>query len=174
MDDLERLVACDQIRQLAHRYALAVDSRDIDALVQLFVPDVRVGREAVGRDALHRDFERQLRAVGVTILFVGNHVIDFEDDEHARGVVYCKGEIQEGKRWIHQAIQYQDRYERREGRWLFARRKHLLWYGAEQATSPLEQPPADWPASSTGLGTLPGSWETWRRFWSGEDPGGEQ
>ena len=25
-------------------------------------------------------------------VFVGNHVIDLDDDEHARGVVYCKGE----------------------------------------------------------------------------------
>ena len=171
MNDLERLVACEQIRQLAHRYALATDSRDLDALVDLFVADVQVGREGRGRDALRADFERQLSGVGVTILFVGNHVIDFDDDDHARGVVYCKGEIQQGARWIHQAIQYQDRYERRDARWLFVRRRHLLWYGAEQAGSPLDQPPANWPASATGRGTLPESWETWRRFWSRHEPG---
>ena len=44
MEDLERLLACEEIRQLAYRYALATDSRDIDALVDLFVEDVRVGR----------------------------------------------------------------------------------------------------------------------------------
>ena len=37
MDNLERLVASDSIRQLASRYALALDSRDLDALVGLFV-----------------------------------------------------------------------------------------------------------------------------------------
>ena len=106
--------------------------------------------------------QRQLRGVGVTILFVGNHVIDFDDEDHARGVVYCKGEIQDGERWISQAIQYRDTYERREGHWYFVRRQHLLWYGAEAERSPLDQPPANWPASHTGRGALPESLESWR------------
>jgi ketosteroid isomerase-like protein len=170
-DAFERLIARDEIRQLAHRYALATDSRDLDALVALFVPDVQVGRDASGREALRRNFEEQLRGVGVTILFVGNHVIDFDDDGHARGVVYCKAEVQVGERWIHQAIQYHDHYERRDGRWYFVRRRHLLWYGVEAARNPLDQPPADWPARHTGRGTVPECWESWRRFW-GADAGG--
>lgn len=165
MDDLARLLARDEIRQLAHRYAVAIDARDLDALVALFVEDVRVGREARGRDALRSDFDSQLRAIGVSILFVGNHVIDFDDDEHARGIVYCSAQIQDGARWIRQAIRYDDSYERRAGRWLFVRRRHLLWYGVEEAKSPLDQPPAHWPASHTGRGTLPESLESWRRFW---------
>ena len=166
MDDLQRLLAYEEIRQLAHRYSLYMDSRDIDALVGLFVDDVRVGPDRVGREALRRDFERQLRGVGITILFVGNHIIDFDDDDHARGVVYCKGEIQDGERWIHQAIQYRDTYERREGHWYFVRRKHLLWYGAEIGENPLALPPANWPEHHTGKGTLPESLETWQRFWA--------
>ncbi|MCZ6823841.1 MAG: nuclear transport factor 2 family protein, partial [Deltaproteobacteria bacterium] len=92
MNDTERLLAYEQIRQLAYRYALAVDSRDLDALVELFVDDVQVGGDRFGRDALREDFARQLREVGIMILFVGNHVIDLDDDDHAHGVVYCKGE----------------------------------------------------------------------------------
>ena len=42
----------EQIRQLAAHYAVAVDSRDLDTLVGLFVDDVRVGRDTFGRDAL--------------------------------------------------------------------------------------------------------------------------
>jgi ketosteroid isomerase-like protein len=165
VDALERLLARDEIRELAHRYAVATDARDLDALVALFVPDVRVGRDAEGRDALRADFDRQLRAIGVSILFVGNHVIDFESDDRARGVVYCIAQIQDGPRWIRQAIRYDDAYARREGRWLFVRRKHLLWYGVEEPRNPLDQAPADWPKSHTGRGTLPESLETWRRFW---------
>jgi hypothetical protein len=175
VNDLERLVATDQIRQLASRYALALDMRDLDALVALFVDDVRVGSER-GRAALRARFDAQLRGIGVSILFVGNHVIDFagldgfEEGEHARGVVYCRGEIQEGERWIHQAIQYRDEYARRGGRWLFVRRVHLLWYGVAfepgDPANPLALAPADWPAHHTGLGTLPASEESWRRFWS--------
>ena len=166
MDDLARLVAYQEIQQLAYGYAVHMDARDIDRLVELFVPDVRVGREARGRDALRTDFERSLRAVGITFLHVGNHLIELEDDDHARGIVYCRGEIQDGERWIVQAIQYHDRYERRDGRWLFVRRKHLLVYGAELGENPLALPPANWPASHTGRGTLPESLETWQRFWS--------
>jgi hypothetical protein len=41
---IDRLEALDQIRQLASRYALAVDNRDMDDLAALFVEDVRVER----------------------------------------------------------------------------------------------------------------------------------
>ena len=42
MSDVERLLAYEEIRQLAARYALAVDRRDADTLVGLFVADVRM------------------------------------------------------------------------------------------------------------------------------------
>ncbi len=38
---LQRLEAIEEIRQLAVRYALGLDSRDIDAVVELFVDDGR-------------------------------------------------------------------------------------------------------------------------------------
>ena len=169
MTDVERLLAHEEIRQLVSRYALYMDSRDLDRLVALFVPDVRVGRERTGRAALRADFDRQLREVGTTILFVGNHVIDLLDDERASGVVYCRGEIEVGDRWIRQAIQYQDTYARRDGAWLFVRRRHLLWYGAEEPSNPRGLSPANWPESHTGRGTLPEEFDTWRAFW-GRDP----
>ena len=169
MDDLERLIATDQIRQLASRYAVAMDARDLDALVALFVDDVRVGRQESGREALRRNFDAQLRNIGISILFVGNHVIDLEDDLHARGVVYCKAEIQDGDCWVHQAIQYRDQYEKREGTWYFVRREHLLWYGIEHAAgsgaNPLALEPANWPKKHAGKGTIPESWPSWQRFW---------
>ena len=154
---LERVVARDEIRQLAYRYALAIDARDLDALVALFVPDVRVGADATGRPALRKSFDASLRAIGVSILFVGNHVVDFSDPDHSTGIVYCRGQIQDGARWIEQAIQYRDRYERCDGEWLFVRRVHLLWYGVETAERPLDQPPANWPAHHTGPSNTKGS-----------------
>src|SRR5215207_267317 len=108
MNDAERLDRLESIeanRRLVARYALATDSRDVDTLVGLFVDDVQVGADRRGRDALREFFDRSLREVGVTILFVGNHVIDFDDADHARGLVYCRGEIQVDDRWVIQAIQ---------------------------------------------------------------------
>lgn len=165
MTAIERVVARDEIRQLASRYALAIDSRDLDALVSLFVPDVRVGREGRGRDALRRSFERSLSAIGVSILFVGNHVVDFEDPDRATGVVYCRAQIQDGERWIEQAIRYGDVYARRDGHWLFVRRVHALWYGVETAERPLDQEPANWPERHVGRGTVPEDWPSWQAFW---------
>jgi hypothetical protein len=174
LSDAERLLATVEIQQLAQRYAVYVDARELDRLVELFVPDVQVGRDQSGREALRADFDRQLRATGVSFLQVGNHVVDFEDESHASGVVYTRGEIQEGgresTRWIVQLIQYHDRYERRGGRWLFVRRRHLLVYGADLGQSPLGLPPADWPRRQTGWGTVPASLPSWRRFW-GESEG---
>jgi ketosteroid isomerase-like protein len=162
---VERLLAYEEIRQLAARYALAVDSRNLDALVALFVDDVQVGRETFGRDALKASFDESLRGIGISILNVGTHVIDLVDDDHATGHVYCKGEIQDGDRWIHQAILYRDTYERRAGHWYFVRRRHELWYGAEVGVNPLGLEPANWPEHHDGRGTVPDVFPTWQQFW---------
>lgn len=164
---LAAVVARDEIRQLAARYAVAVDSRDLDGLVALFVEDVQVGRHERGREALRRAFQASLAEVGVTCLLVGTHVIDLEGPDEAHGVVYCHGEVQVGDTWVRQAILYRDTYARRDGRWRFVRRRHELWYGAEVAPNPLHQPPADWPARQVGRGTVPESWASWTEFWRG-------
>lgn len=163
-DPIAWLVAHEQIRQLASRYAVAMDARDLDTLVSLFVEDVRVGRDQVGRDALRANFTEQLRDLGVTILLVGNHVISLVDDDHATGIVSCRGEIEMGNQWVVQAIQYHDTYERRDGTWLFARRRHLLFYGADMLERPIGLPLAHWPASAVGKGDLPESLPTWQAF----------
>lgn len=165
MDALERVVAHDQIRLLVARYAVAVDTRDLDTLVSLFVPDVQVGRDTFGRDALRASFVDSLSAIGVSILHVGTHVIDLVDADHATGVQYSAGQVEDAGRWIHQSIVYRDTYERRDGVWLFVRRRHELFHGVEAWDNPLAQAAADWPARSFGRGTAPQSFETWSAFW---------
>jgi ketosteroid isomerase-like protein len=171
--DVERLVAYEAIRQLVARYAVALDGRDLDTLVSLFVPDVRVGTE-VGRSALRRSFEASLRGIGISILNTGTHVIDLIDDGHATGTLYCKGEIQDASRWIHQAIVYEDQYHRRGDQWYFVRRVHRLFYGADVGANPLGLPPANWPEHHTGWGTLPAAWATWPAFWADRASGGKE
>ena len=168
---LDRLVAEAEIRQLVARYAVATDRRDLDALVALFVPDVRVRRDANGHDALRESFAEQLRSVGVTILNVGTHQIDLQGPDDATGHVYCKAEVQDGDRWIHQAIRYDDTYRRVDGVWLFVRRIHQLFYGAEVGASPLGLPPANWPRNHDGWGTLPAADPTWQEFTGPEAAG---
>jgi hypothetical protein len=159
VDAVERLLAMEEIRQLAYRYALALDSRDMDTLVDLFV--------SRARDGVRRQFNASLRTVGVTILHVTNHIIDLDPDhpERATGAVYCRGEIEDGESWVVQNILYKDRYQREDGSWRFVNRDHLLWYGADILQRPIGLPPANWPEHNTGKGVLPEQWETWRRFW---------
>ena len=49
LDRLDRLESLDEIRQLAAKYALSLDMRDLDAHVNLFANDIRVSRHQVGR-----------------------------------------------------------------------------------------------------------------------------
>lgn len=165
----EQLLAREEIRQLAQRYAVYLDARDLDALVGLYSAQVRATGGRSGRAALREDFDKSLRGVGVTFLLVGNHVIDFVDDAHAKGIVYCRGEIQDGgpesQRFIVQAIQYHDDYVLEEGRWLFTHRRHLLVYGAELGENPLGLKPAQWPKRQTGMGSVPHDLPAWKRFW---------
>ena len=48
---IDRLESLDEIRQLAAKYSLALDMRDLDALVNLFPEDVQVGRDKSGSSA---------------------------------------------------------------------------------------------------------------------------
>lgn len=154
-DQIAWLDACEQIRQLASRYAVAMGRRDLATLAKLFVNDVRVGRHSTGRDALRADFERQLAPLGMTILHVTNQVIDVADADHATGIVGTRAELELDGELIVQLIEYHDTYECRHGDWLFTRRTHRLWYGAPVGANPLTLAPANWPASAVGMGDLP-------------------
>lgn len=139
--------------QLAHRYAVAFDRRDLDGLLELFVPELRARLRAFFADAMDR--------LGTTILSVTTQVVDLVDEDHATGVVYCTGEIDDpDEGWIRQSIVYQDRYERRDGRWHFAHRDHQLFYGEPVRPSPLDQDPAHWPERQVGRGTLATDWRS--------------
>ena len=59
-----------------------------------------------GRAAVKDDFADAVRAMPLTILNVGTHVVELDDADHARGVVDCRGELQLGDTWVVQMIQY--------------------------------------------------------------------
>jgi hypothetical protein len=161
---LERLDAYDQIRQLAVRYAVAMQARDGETLAGLYVDDVRVGDGRTGREALREAFfGTELDRLEISVLHPATHVIDLDPSrpERARGSVYTLGAIKTGERWIRQAICYFDRYAKRDGQWLFISRDHQLFFGVDHDQRPNHLPPANWPASDTGTGTLPFGWPTW-------------
>ena len=83
MNDLEarvdRLESLDEIRQLAAKYSVTLDMRDLDMHVNLFVPDVRVGKDKTGRQALKLWADSTFRDQFTgTSHHIGNHIIDFD------------------------------------------------------------------------------------------------
>jgi hypothetical protein len=174
MSAIDRLVATDEIQRLAYRYADGVDRRDLDQLVSLYRPDARFGEHGVGPDACRSFFAESLAEIGMSVLLVANHLIDFEDADNATGTVWAHGFIDDdsprdgaGEGFIQQLIKYDDRYVRIEGEWRFTRRRHFLWLGwPHNNSAPLQQPPAEWPARPVGLGSIPYAEPTWVEFWN--------
>jgi len=164
-DPVGWLTAGEDIRQLVSRYALHYGGRDLDRLVELFVPDVKVARDVSGRAALRAEFDRQMRGLGRVILQIGAHSIEVTGPDDATGVVACRGEIEDADgRWIIHQIQYHDVYRRVEGAWCFSRRRHLLWYGHDMPNPPVGLADANWPINQTGRGELPECLESWQRW----------
>jgi hypothetical protein len=165
---VQRLEAVEEIRQLASRYSLALDSRNVEALAALFVKDVEVHDGKVGREALAEWFDPVLRPYGVTFHIIGNHVIDFVDDDHATGHVYCRPEHEKDDLWIVMPVVYEDRYERQDGHWYFKSRRPHAFYAADVLESPLQvEGRFHFPNNPfITRAVLPERWESWRKFWA--------
>jgi hypothetical protein len=164
---VERLESLDEIRQLAARYALALDMRDLDALCGLFPENVRVGRDAEGRDALKRWFDETLRNQFTgTAHVTGNHIIELQGCDRARGVLYSRNEHETGDAWIAMTMLYVDDYERLAGRWYFRRRLPLYWYAADLRDPPLGERKMRWPGREPYEGGYHDWFPAWREFWS--------
>lgn len=173
MSDVERLVAIEEIRALALRYSDALDRRDLDALVALYRPDARFGTHGSGPDACRAFFRESLGEIGIAVLLVANHLVEFEDDDNATGTVWAHGFIDDhAEGFIQQLIKYDDRYVRVDGEWRFTRRRHFLWLGWKYGeAAPLAQAPANWPERQVGLGSVPYDDPAWQEFWAGQaDP----
>lgn len=163
---IDRLESLEQIRQLPARYALALDMRDMDALVGLFVADVQVGRDARGREALRAYLDQTMRSqFDGTSHHVGGHVIEFEDPDNARGVVYSKNEHETGGEWVIMQMMYLDDYRRDGGRWYFRRRLPLYWYATDLNKPPIGNRKMRWPGREPYDGGFHRLFPSWEAFW---------
>ncbi len=166
---LDRIESSLALAQLPSRYAMALDSRDVGALVELFVDDVKAGAEGQGRDALQRWYDRVLRRFYRSIHLICGHQFAFLDSDHATGSVYCRAEHEDGDGWYIITMQYDDVYERRDGRWFFVKRREHPWYSVDVT----ERPGPDfirWPSDVELRSSMPQRMASWQRFWSDGDP----
>lgn len=174
-DRIARLEALDAIRQLPAKYALALDMRDMDAMVSLFPADVRVGKGASGREALRAYMDATLRSPFTgTSHHIGGHIIEFDDADHAHGVVYSKNEHETpvangGDEWVIMQMMYVDDYVRAAGpdgpRWYFARRLPLYWYATDLNKPPVGPDKMRWPGSDATEGNFHKLFPSYAEFW---------
>ena len=167
---IQRLESRLEIGQLPIRYALAVDGRDIDTWVSLFVPDVRAGGGRSGRPALAEAITPLLRTFGRSVHQICGHRIELDHDDldRATGAVYCRAEHEVDERWIVMAICYFDDYRRIDGEWLFERRREQHWYAADINEHPQLVDFDSWHHEDP---KLPTSLPTWESFWLADETG---
>jgi hypothetical protein len=160
---LQRMVDEFLIRDLAIQYADSVLTRDGARLKSLWARDQG---EAEPPDFDYRWPDRYLERFdefGASLLHVTTHWIDFVDADHARGRVLCIVQFMFHGTLVDQTVLYEDDYVRRDASWLFVRRGHRLWFGAERSPDPLTQPDANWPSNQLGRGDLE---QHLHRLWS--------
>ena len=151
---LDQLQSAHEIRELAYRYAYAHDACDPELLLSLWEEtETPLQPPAIDIHRVRAVHIPALKTRGPSILFVGNHIIEFEGSDEARGIVYCLVQLEVDGAFVDQSVVYGDRYLRREGTWRFVHRRHVLWYGIERDRHPFDQPAADWPARAVGRGT---------------------
>ena len=165
---LDRMESMAEIRQLVARYALAVDTRDLEALAGLFSPTVRIGRDKVGRDALREWFGPILSEMRVSVHFVGTHIIEFTDADHASGIVYCRDELERPatQKWDVGQLQYSDDYVRVDGEWCFDRRRFSRWYIVDVLSRPSHAAGVDKGSGHLPTNLLPDSYPSWQAYWT--------
>lgn len=174
----DRLESLDAIRQLAAKYSLSLDMRDLDAHVNLFAPDIRVGKNKIGRAHLKvwLDDTLRLQFTG-TSHHIGNHIIEFDDPDHAHGVVYSKNEHETpredgGIDWVIMQMLYWDHYERVDGIWYFRRRLPCYWYATDLNAPPVGENKMRWPDRAPYEGSYHKLFPSWKSFWENKpEPG---
>jgi uncharacterized protein (TIGR02246 family) len=132
MTDLEkrvaRLEAREQIRDLVADYSMACDDRDLPTLGRLFTEDGVFGHadgsvNNQGRDAILSFYRARLGEMGPTYHYGHNHRLEFEDDDHARGIVLSHAELDFGGGTYYAGMRYYDRYRCTDGVWQFTERQ---------------------------------------------------
>lgn len=136
------------VRELAARYAGAVDRRDERQFLSAFSSDARLrvsvadDPAAPGADLRGHD---QLRAVvdGIarfsrTFHFVGHATYETEGSDDISGEVYCQAHhLIDGERDLMMLIRYHDRYRRQpDGTWLITDRHVIVDWADHLDTGP--------------------------------------
>jgi uncharacterized protein (TIGR02246 family) len=176
MSDLEervqRLEDRNAILTLVARYYNAVDDRDIDLVGSLFCEDGVFGRyngtdRVEGRAAIEAFYNERLGPVGPSFHYPHAHIIEFDSDTSATGVVTAHAEMGIQGKMVITGFRYQDKYRKDpDGEWRFLERLTRFYYfmSHEDLHDHYEDPVRiRWPGEPMPA-DLPDSLPTWRAF----------
>lgn len=138
MDELEsrvqRLEDRFEIQNLVARYCNAVDDRDIELVGELFCVDGVFGRyngtdRVEGRDDIKAFYHERLSNVGPSFHYSHAHIIEFESQDTATGIVTAHAELGIQGKMVIAGFRYEDRYRRdSDGVWRFLERLTRFYY----------------------------------------------
>jgi hypothetical protein len=130
MTDLERLVAIEEIKQLKARRDRAVDTKDYETLEALHAPDHQSANQGMPAWNSAKEMIANIKAAMAKITSVHHShtpCITFESATKATGFWAMEDNLyweQDGEQhWLHGMGFYDEKYEKRDGRWVFTWRR---------------------------------------------------
>jgi hypothetical protein len=129
---VQRLEDRFAINDLVVNYATLLDDAQWDELGELFAADgvfASPNSTTVGRAAVVANFKLKHAPFPATWHDPHGIAVEFDDDDHARGTVIGFAELASPEAAVVTSIRYQDDYVREDGRWRFAKRHVLSFYG---------------------------------------------
>ena len=129
------------LRELASRYNIAIDNRDLDTVGALFTEQAFFGSAdgamgATGPKAIVEQFKLRFSVLGASNHFTHDQLINFESPQRATGLVASHAEVWRNEQAMITALRYADVYEKQNGVWRFAERKLSFMYYLSLADYP--------------------------------------
>ncbi|WP_420748979.1 nuclear transport factor 2 family protein [Rhodococcus sp. O3] len=167
---IAKLVAKDEIRDLAGRYALAVDDHDIESVLSMFTDDgvfEVAGRALQGRDEIRPFYVDSMDRYHTMLHTPEIHLVTLLDDSQATGIMTGHAELAVHDTLMLTAFRYRDRYTKVDGRWLFERRSVSFMYALpfeSMASSFRTTKRIRWPQTRYSDADYPESASTWNTY----------
>lgn len=159
------------IEDLITKYAIALDTRDLERAITCFAVGGgfrSVGGEIRGREALRQYYQQRLSGWGPTFHVPHRSLVEFQDSRSASGTVLAHSEIMADGKFYLAAHHYEDTYVRDEdGTWLFETREVRFIYSKpldELASIDPTLPRRSWPGSQPIDADIPESLDTYQEF----------
>jgi hypothetical protein len=121
------------IRELASRYGIHIDDRDLKSVEKLFTKNAVVrSKDGVmnssGRDSIIKLYELRYTMLGPTLHVAHDNYVVFDSPTKAHGMVTSHAEVWRNEQAQIAAIRYDDKYEVEDGVWKFAERVLSFFY----------------------------------------------